>query len=130
MSPFPTGVPVSKAAGEIYGKLNTGSLVYKAERMCVETEIVRGTGARWRLDDPHDISTLGAESHQFAVVLEASDAPLDAAGYLQAYSTTKWVTATLGSVWRDFKKLLKSYFQRGLPVEAYAEWKNILDANL
>ena len=85
-SPFPTGIPVSKAAVEIYGKVKTGGLVYKAERMCVETEIVRGTGARWRLDDPHDISTLGAESHQFAVVLETttSNAPLHAAGYLQA----------------------------------------------
>jgi hypothetical protein len=122
------GTTVAEVGGKVYATADIGPLVYEAYRMCVEAEIVRGTAARWRLDDPHDPRKLGIESHQLSVLLETSDAdgPIHAAGYLQAYSTTRWLTSTLGSFWRDFSAAVKSFFERGLPTEAYSEWEDVI----
>jgi hypothetical protein len=67
------------------------------------------------------------EAHEFSIVLEvASDVgQIDAAAYLKAYSSSRWMSASIGSVWRDFKGLARSFFKSGLPVEAYGEWSNI-----
>ncbi|MCI0738430.1 MAG: hypothetical protein L0Y72_05255 [Gemmataceae bacterium] len=97
-------------------------------RNCAMVEIVRGIGGRWRLDDPHNQRTVRAESHQFQAILETADGigPVHAAGYIQAQSSLRWVTATLGSIWESLKDKVKALFGRGIPVEAYGEWTDIL----
>jgi len=127
-APLPEGTAVAEAAAEVYGKAEAGAFEYKAERDCVQSEIVAGTGARWRLDDVHDPQQVGLEGHRLGLLLEVENGtgPIHAAGYLQAYSDTKWLTMTLGAFWREFKKGLRSFFKRGLPVEAYGEWEDIL----
>ena len=129
-APFVTGSTVGEVGGRVYGRLETANLKYKAIRMCVETEIVYGTQARWRLIDPREPETLAVESHQLAVVLEVQQdaVPVDAAGYLQAYSDTRWLTSSLGTFWRDFSGKLKTLFQRGVPTEGYSEWQSIIPA--
>src|SRR5262249_41419207 len=70
--PLPTGTSVVEAAGEVYGKTETAKLTYETTRDCVIAEIVKGHGARWRLDDVQDPKLLAVESHQLAVVLEVA----------------------------------------------------------
>ncbi|MFX0203417.1 MAG: hypothetical protein ACFFCW_45525 [Candidatus Hodarchaeota archaeon] len=126
--PSASGISIAEVGGSIYGKMETVNMEYKAIRMCVETEIIRGSQARWRLEDPKEPEKFGIESHQLGVILEVENkvVPVDAAGYLQAYSDTRWLTSSLGSFWRDFSGRLKNLFQRGLPTEGYAEWKNVI----
>lgn len=128
--PLPTGISVTSAAGKIYGEAQAGPFVYQAVRVCVESEIIRGTGARWRLEDPQEPQRVGVESHQLGLVLEVTEeaGAVSGAGYLQAFSSTEWLTMNVGSVWRELRGKLKSFFQRGAPVEAYAEWTGILSA--
>ncbi|MDW3221814.1 MAG: hypothetical protein R8G34_02825 [Paracoccaceae bacterium] len=119
----------ASAGVEIDAGLETGDLSVEASRRCVETEIMMGTGARWRLEDANDTIQLQIESHSLKLVLETSDGsdPIDAAGYIQAFSTTRWVTRLIdGNFWLDFRGQIKTFFERGMPIEAYAEWKNIL----
>lgn len=117
------------AALEAQARIEGTPVDITATRQCVETEIIGGTGARWRLDDLRSPRVLKVESHELRVVLEtnAADSPLHAAGYLQAYSNTSWLTQVLGGqFWRDFRGGLRDFFGRGLPVESYAEWRDIL----
>jgi hypothetical protein len=118
---------VQEASARVYGHA-TVQLARDFYRQCVLAEIVRGTGARWRLDDPHDQRQVAAESHQLTIILEAGESagPIHGAGYLQAHSTLRWMTATLGNLWESFAEYVRSFFSRGIPVEAYGEWKDIL----
>lgn len=115
-------------AARVYGKAGVGPFVYEARRTCVETEILEGTGARWRLDDTSSPERVGVEGHQLSVVLEVKRGapPLHAAGYLEAYSDLHWLTATVGGFWQNLKVALRDFFKHGAPVEAYAEWRDIL----
>jgi hypothetical protein len=125
---LPPTLLADEVSARLYAKGTVGPFMYSATRMCVETEIVEGMGARWRLDDLSSPERVGAESHQLAVVLEVREgAPrIDAAGYLQAYSDVHWLTATLGSFWMNLKASLRNFFRSGMPVEAYGEWSDIL----
>ncbi|MGZ3457751.1 MAG: hypothetical protein ACXU86_04515 [Archangium sp.] len=117
-----------EVAARVYGKAEVGPFIYEARRTCVETEIFEGTGARWRLDDTSSPERVGVEGHQLSVVLEVKQGapPLHAAGYLEAQSDLHWLTATLGGFWQNLKVALRNFFKRGAPVEAYAEWQDIL----
>jgi hypothetical protein len=121
------GVKVEEAAARVYGKTDW-HFAREHYRACVQAEIVRGTGARWRLDDPDDQRTVAAESHRLSVVLETGEGvgPVQAAGYLLAQSSTRWLTATLQSVWERFTEAIRALFSRGVPLEAYGAWKDIL----
>jgi hypothetical protein len=126
--PVPPARLAEEVGARLYAKGQVGPFVYEASRMCVETEILQGTGARWRLDDTSSPERVGAESHQLAVVLEVRPgAPrIDAAGYLQAYSDVHWLTQTVGSFWMNLKGALRDFFHNGIPVEAYGEWRDVL----
>jgi hypothetical protein len=128
--PSAAGRSVAEVAQQVYAVADAGPFVHRVVRVCVETEIVRGSGARWRLDDSSDPQRVGVEGHQFEVVLEVAPgaAPVSAAGYLQAYSDARWLSRSLGSFLRDFPAALRALFDRGVPLEAYAEWDNILSA--
>ncbi|KFA93156.1 hypothetical protein [Archangium violaceum] len=125
---MPGLVLTDKVAARVYGKTELGPFIYEARRTCVETEIVEGISARWRLDDTSSPERVGVESHQLSVVLEVKQGapPLHAAGYLEAYSDMHWLTATVGSFWQNLKQALRDFFKRGAPVEAYADWGDIL----
>jgi hypothetical protein len=125
---LPVGTTVATAVGELYGSLAAGPFSHAAVRECTQSEIVKGSGARWRFDDPIEPERVGAESHQLAVVIEVPSTVtrISGAGYLQAFSTTDWLTMNVGSFWRELKGSVRSFFQRGLPVEAYAEWSVVL----
>lgn len=130
--PVPRMMLADEVGARVYAKGEVGPFVYEATRTCVETEVIQGTGARWRLDDTSSPERVGAESHQLAVVLEVRDGapPIDAAGYLQAYSDVHWLTQTVGSFWMNLKESLRHFFRSGLPVEAYGEWRDILAPSL
>jgi hypothetical protein len=129
--PLPTGTSVVEAAAEVYGKAEAAQLTYQTARDCVLAEVVRGHGARWRLDDPRDRERFGAESHQLSAVVEVAvgAAPVHAAGYLQAYSDVNWLSASLGTVWTQLTERILAFFKRGAPAEAYAEWQGIVPAD-
>ncbi len=128
--PVPGLALADDVAARIYGRGQVGPFFYEARRMCVEAENLEGVGARWRLqhDAASPIQGVGAESHQLAVVLEVKQGapPIDAAGYLEAYSDTHWLTQTVGGFWQNLKEALRNFFKRGAPVSAYAEWRNLL----
>ncbi|MFY0577484.1 hypothetical protein ACN28S_27030 [Cystobacter fuscus] len=126
--PVSPAMRVDEVGARLYAKGQVGPFVHEASRMCVETEILQGTGARWRLDDTSSPERVGAESHQLAVVLEVRPGGprIDAAGYLQAYSDIHWLTQTVGSFWMNLKGALRDFFHGGLPVEAYGEWRDVL----
>ena len=126
--PVPGLTLSDEVASRLYGQAQVGPLIYEARRMCVETEILEGTAARWRLQ--HDAASpfrIGAESHQLAVVLEVKQGapPIDAAGCLEAYSDVHWLTQTVGGFWQNLGATLRNFFKRGAPVSAYAEWPNL-----
>ena len=124
---LPGGVSVLDAQAKVYGQ-GAAKFEYKAERQCVVAEIVRGTGARWRLDDLQDPKKVGVESHQLKVVLETgpNTPPVHAAGYLNAYSEEQWMTQPISDLMGKLTHNLLKFFQKGAPAEAYAEWQNIL----
>jgi hypothetical protein len=126
--PLPAGASVIEAAGEVYGKGQAGTFVYESVRRCVETEIVGGTGARWRLEDPGAPLKVGRESHELAVTLEvAEDAgAVSAAGYLEAHSDVEWLRSSVGSAWESLVERIASWFRRGAPAEAYGAWEDFL----
>lgn len=117
-----------QVAARVYGNVGVGPFKYEARRTCVETEILEGLSARWRLDDTSAPERVGVEGHQLSVILEVQQGapPLHAAGYLEAYSDLKFLTATLGGFWQNLKVALRNFFKRGAPVEAYAEWRDVL----
>lgn len=123
-----SATPIADVAANVYAGLDIPGLQYQAKRICVETEIIEGHGARWRLEDPQNREQLSVETHQLSVILEVTDQelPVNAAGYMNAYSDTRWLTASLGSLWQDFSGTIRDFFKRGLPKEAYGEWENII----
>jgi hypothetical protein len=127
--PLPGGSAVSSAAAHVYGKAEA-AFVYEARRIFTATEIVGGTGARWRLEDPSRPDRVGVESHQLMMVIAVKNGAtaLRAAGYLQAYSDTQWLTSSVGGFWQNLAASVRKFFQRGAPVEAYAEWEVTLPA--
>jgi hypothetical protein len=129
--PLPGFQLANDVALELYGKAQAGPFVYESTRMCVETEVVEGRGGRWRLDDPSQPQKLGAESHQLAVIIavKIGAPPLQAAGYLEAYSDENWLSQSLGSFWQNFVSAIRKFFKRGAPVTAYAEWKDLLPSH-
>ena len=124
--PVPGLALTDEVAARVYGQAQVGPFVYEARRECVEAEIIEGVAARWRLQ--HDAASpwrIGAESHQLAVLLEVKQGapPIDAAGYLEAYSDVHWLTQTVGGFWQNFGATLRNFFKRGAPISAYAEWR-------
>jgi hypothetical protein len=125
--PLPVGTSSAEAKVKVYGE-GGAEFEYKAERQCVIAEIIGGRGARWRLDDLQDASKVGAESHQLGVIMEVQDGtpPIHAAGCLNAYSEEKWLTQPVSDVVSKLAHNLVTFFKKGAPAEAYAEWQNIL----
>jgi hypothetical protein len=122
-----SAVKVEDAGAKVYGSTKW-HFARDHYRACVQAEIVGGTGARWRLDDPEDQRAVAAESHKLAVILETAEGigPVHAAGYLTAQSSMRWLTATLGSIWERFTEAIRAVFTRGVPLEAFGEWKDLL----
>ncbi|HEX7842078.1 MAG TPA: hypothetical protein VF469_31620 [Kofleriaceae bacterium] len=120
---------VGDVATEVYGKAQA-DFTHELRRECVVSEIVEGTGARWRLDDLSHPERVTVEGHELALIVEASPAavPLHATGLLQAYSDVRWLTSSLGSLWQSLKGRVLEFFRRGAPLEAYGEWREILPA--
>lgn len=120
---------VSDVAARVYGKAHA-DFSRELRRECVVSEIIDGTGARWRLDDSSHPERVGPEGHQLAIVVEAAPhaLPLHLTGLLQAYSDVRWLTSSLASVWQNFRGKVETFFRRGAPVEAFGEWSNILPA--
>lgn len=120
---------VGDVATELYGTAQA-EFTHELRRECVVSEIVDGTGARWRLDDVSHPERVTVEGHQLALIVEAASAaaPLHATGLLQAHSDVRWLTSSLGSFWQSFKGRVLDFFRRGAPVEAYGEWRDILPA--
>jgi len=120
---------VGDVATEVYGKAQA-DFTHELRRECVVSEIVEGTGARWRLDDVSHPERVTVEGHQLALIVEASPAalPLHATGLVQAYSDVRWLTSSLGSLWQSLKGRVFEFFRRGAPLEAYGEWRHILPA--
>lgn len=118
---------VGDVATEIYGKMQA-DFTHELRRECVVSEIVGGTGARWRLDDISCSERVTVEGHQLALIIEAAPgaAPLHAAGLLQAYSDVRWLTSSLGSFWQSLKGRVLEFFRRGAPLEAYGEWRDVI----
>jgi hypothetical protein len=131
LPPTPALALSDEVAARVYGNLEVGQFNYEARRMCVETEIIEGTGARWRLDDTTSAEKVGVESHQLAVVLEVKQGapPIHAAAYMQVKSDPHWLTATVGSFWQNLQTALRNFFKGGVPREAYGEWQDILSAS-
>jgi hypothetical protein len=121
------GVVVGTVATELYGKAEAG-FSHALRRECVVSEIVNGTGGRWRLDDLTHTERVAAEGHQLALIVEvaAGGAPLHGVGLLHAYSDVRWLTSSLGSAWQSLKGRILEFFRRGAPIEAYGEWRDIL----
>ncbi|HEX3481624.1 MAG TPA: hypothetical protein VHT91_41720 [Kofleriaceae bacterium] len=120
---------VGDVATELYGKAQA-DFTHELRRECVVSEIVDGTGARWRLDDVSHPEHVTVEGHQLALIVEAGPAAarLHATGLVQAYSDVRWLTSSLGSLWQSLKGRVLEFFRRGAPVEAYGEWRDILSA--
>jgi hypothetical protein len=129
-APMPAvpGASVAEAAAKVYGQVEAGVFDYEIRRHCTLAEIVAGTGARWRLDDLHDRDQVRLESHQLAVVLAVDEGagPIAAAGCLEAYSKPQWLSHPLEGLLRDLGAAVRSFFTRGAPSQAYAEWEDIL----
>lgn len=124
------GISAAEAVGKLYGK-GEAKFDYKAERKCVIAEIVRGTGARWRLDDLKHPDKVRPESHQLQVGLEVKEGtgPIHAAGYISAYSEEQWMTQQISGVIQKLSQAVLSFFKKGSPTEAYAEWTDILQGS-
>jgi hypothetical protein len=122
------GRTVAEAAGSLQADATAGPFVHEVSRVCVDSEVVRGRGARWRLDELSDHRRLAVEGHQLEVVLEVEpgNSPVHAAGYLQAYSDPQWLSMSLGAFLRELSEAVRRLFERGVPIEVYAEWEDIL----
>jgi len=120
---------VGDVAAQVYGKAQA-EFTHELRRECVVSEIVGGTGARWRLDDLSHPERVGVEGHLLKLIIEAipGAVPLHATGFLQAFSDVRWLTSSLGSAWQSLKGRVRDFFNRGAPLEAYGEWRDILPA--
>ena len=118
---------VGDVATQIYGKAQA-EFSHELRRECVVSEIIGGTGARWRLDDISHPERVTVEGHQFGLVVEVAHpaAALHVTGLVQAYSDVRWLTSSLGSMWQSLKGRVLEFFRRGAPLEAYGEWRDVL----
>jgi len=127
--PIPLGVAdrtVAAASAKVYGRAKT-DFKYSVRRAVVTSEVTRGTGALWRLENPSNDEQLAAESHQLSVVVETeSGVRLDGAGYLKAYSEVQWLTSALGDLLENLSAAFRKFVAAGAPAEAYGEWADIL----
>lgn len=125
-------VPMVPVNGKADGKVSTSwkaHFEYEITRDCTVAEIIRGTGAKWRLDDPQKQQKLVKEAHQFEVTLEVKPGLRDlrAAGVLQAFSKTNWLAADVSSIVARLSDAIRKFFvQQGAPKIAEAEWSNVL----
>jgi hypothetical protein len=123
--PLPTadGSSVGEVSARIYGRAEA-AVGHRAVRRVVEADIVKGTGARWRLENSSDSLTLEAESHRLGVIAEVSRdiKTITAAGYLEAVSDPQWLTAPISDVFDHIATALRQFLSKGAPLQAYAEW--------
>jgi len=123
---MPEGTPLAAASAKIYGSAKS-NLRYSFSRAVVISEVVGGTGARWRLDNSSEPEMVGTESHQFGITLETQGAPrISGAGYLKAYSEVQWLTSTVGALLSNLSDGFRRFIGAGAPSEAYGEWSAIL----
>jgi hypothetical protein len=122
--PAAAGTSVTEVSAKVYGHVQAASS-HRAIRRVVEAEIVKGTGARWRLENTSDPLTLEAESHRLGVIAEvAKDAKnVNAAGYLEAISDPQWLTASISDVIDHIAAALRQFLRKGAPLQAFAEWR-------
>ncbi len=123
---IPVGSTVASASAKVYGS-GKANFKYTVQRAAVVSEVVGGTGALWRLENPSRPDELAAEGHQLAVVIEADErCSLDAAGYVKAYSEVQWLSSSVTNFLKNLGDTVRRYFAEGAPVEAYGEWRDIL----
>jgi hypothetical protein len=127
--PIPLGVgdrTVASASAKVYGHAKS-DFKYSVRRAVVTSEVTRGTGAAWRLENPSDRERLAAESHQLAAIVETEgDVRLDAAGYVKAYSEVQWLTSALGDLLANLSAAFRKFIASGAPAEAFGEWSDLL----
>lgn len=124
---LPEGTPLASASARIYGGVKS-DLHYSLSRAVVISEIVGGTGARWRLDNSSEPEKVGTESHQFGIILETRGVPrISGAGYLKAYSEVQWLTSTVGALLSNLSDGFRRFIHAGAPSEAYGEWPTMLE---
>jgi hypothetical protein len=124
--PIAVGTTVAAASAKVYGSAKMG-MQYSVRRSTVQCEVLKGTGALWRLENPSRPHELAAESHQLAVVLEADPGcVLNAAGYLKASSEVQWLSSSVGRLFENLGESIRKFMNDGAPVEAYGEWREIV----
>lgn len=124
--PIAIGTTVASASAKVYGNAKV-NLQYTVRRSTVQCEVLNGTGALWRLENPSKPHELAAESHQLAVILEAgSDCVLNAAGYLKASSEVQWLSSSVGRLFENLGDAWRKFVNDGAPVEAYGEWRDVI----
>jgi hypothetical protein len=128
------GAPIALAAGntvasasvKVYGSAKT-NFDYTVKRATVVCEVLHGTGALWRLENPARPEEVAAESHSLEVILEtAGDCTLSAAAYLKAASEVQWLSSSVGRIIANLGDTIRRFFGDGAPVEAYGQWADIL----
>jgi hypothetical protein len=102
-------------------------LHYTVRRATVTCEVLNGTGALWRMENPSRPDELSAESHQLALILEAPPGcTLNAAGYFKARSEVQWLSSSVGRLFENLGDAFRKFFNDGAPVEAFGEWHDII----
>jgi hypothetical protein len=123
---IPAGSTVASASARIYGTAKA-NFKYTVQRSTVTCEVTEGTGALWRLENPARPEELAAESHQLAVIIEATpDCVLGAVGLLKARSEVQWLASSAGRLFANLGAAMQKFSNDGAPVEAYGEWRDIL----
>jgi hypothetical protein len=124
--PIAIGTTVASASAKVYGTAKV-NVKYNVRRPTVECEVLHGTGALWRLQNPSRPEELSAESHQLAVILEASPGTvLNAAGYLKARSEVQWLASSIGRLFANLGDAMHKFLNDGAPVEAFGEWRDVI----
>ncbi len=125
--PLPVGTCTTDAQLKLYGS-GKANFSYQVERDCTLAEIVRGVGARWRLEDPQAPRQASSEAHQLQATLEVNEGAqgIHAAGCLQAYSEEKWFTMAVGNILSRLGERARAFFAGGAPVVAYGQWNDFL----
>lgn len=124
--PIAEGATVASASAKVYGSAKA-NFKYSVQRATVTCEVLNGTGALWRLENPSRPEELAAEGHQLAVILEAAhDSVINAAGYLKARSEVQWLASSVGRLFSNLGDSFHKFFNDGAPVEAFGEWRDII----